>query len=170
MWANNAINLSYLIRLLLFCSRAWTKMPSRKSSTQWKWILSAVSSCFVERSWNWVLDSGQSSATAGWVDFISDTVQIASSQIIQNTDPLEQCILSPTDEYFISTEGIGPLPCHVPPSCFYSSPEQTNLTPASREFFVCFVFLHFFFYVFSGHCKRDWDRIFNDCSLQPNCY
>lgn len=69
VWANNAINVSNILnKLLLFCSRAWTRMPLRKSSTRLKWILSVVSSCFVETSWSWVLDSGQWSAMAGWVD------------------------------------------------------------------------------------------------------
>lgn len=69
---------------MLFCCREWMKMPLRKSSTHWRWTLSTVSSCSVVMSWNWVLDSEQWSAMAGWVT--SYTVRLISWVTVTSKD------------------------------------------------------------------------------------
>lgn len=90
-------------------------MPLRKSSTHWKWILSTVSSCSVEMSWNWVPDSERWSATAGWVEITRNTHSQIS--VFKKSESLQFLLLMATVEQ-------DPLSCctlEVFPSSVFSS-------------------------------------------------
>lgn len=70
-------------------------MPLRKSSTRWKWILSGVSKCFVRKCSNWVLDSRQWSAMAGWVH------NFWLLQLLQMNEPVDGSLQNCTDSTVI---------------------------------------------------------------------